>query len=296
MSFRRRFVNLKFQLGEGEFGAAGTDTVELEGLRCSVDIVRAGIAFSQAQIRVWGMRLDLMKRLTVTQQFYIEQRVNNRVIVEVGEEWEEEGRPKQAIGTCFVGTIWDATVDARQAPDVSFNVSANSSLLETSRPVPPLSFRGPVDINLAMQSIADQLGYSFENGGVFATLQNPYKPGTLKSQILSLCKDVGCHVDVDETQQVIAIWPRGGSRSGEIPRIAPDSGLVGYPSFTQGGVAFTTLYNPSIGFGQNVRLETQVPGANGEWTVMGLAHRLEANVPGGQWFTDVECIFSGGPR
>lgn len=288
MTFTKRIINLEFQLGQGDFGQGGADTVKLEGLRCSVDIVRAGIAFSQAQIRVWGMKLDLMKQLTVTQQFYIEQRVNNRVIVEVGDE--------AGVGTCFVGTIWESWMDARQSPDVSLTVSANSSLLETSRPVPPLSFKGAVDVGLALQTIADQMGYDFENGGVSGTLQNPYKPGTLKTQILSLCNDVGCNVDVDEGQRVIAIWPKGGSRSGEIPRIAPDSGLVGYPSFTQGGVAFTTLYNPNIAFGRNVLIETQAPGANGEWTVMGLAHRLEANIPGGQWFTDVECIYPGGPR
>lgn len=288
MTFARRIINLQFQLGQGDFGAAGSDTVTLEGLRCSVDIVRAGIAFSQAQIRVWGMSLDLMKRLTVTQQFYIEQRVNNRVIVEVGDE--------TGVGTCFVGTIWEAWVDARNAPDVSFNVGATSSLLKTSRPVPPLSFKGGVDIGLAVQTIADQLGYDFENSGVVATLQNPYKPGTLRAQLESLCRDVGCSYDVDENNRVVAIWPKNGKRGGEVVRVAPDSGLVGYPSFTQGGIAFTTLYNPNITFGRNIRMESIVPAANGEWTVMGLAHRLETNIPGGQWFTDVECYYPGGPQ
>lgn len=292
MTFSRRIINLQFQLGQGDFGEAGSDTVTLEGLRCSVDIVRAGIAFSQAQVRIWGMSLDLMKRLTVTQQFYVEQRVNNRVLVEVGEE--RDG--KQFVGTCFIGTIWEAWVDARGAPDVSFNVGANSSLLQTSRPVPPLSFKGGVDIGLAMQTIADQMGYDFENSGVVATLQNPYKPGNLKSQIMSLCRDVNCNVDVDETKKIIAIWPKNGKRGGEVVRVAPDSGLVGYPSFTQGGITFTTLYDPNIAFGRNIRMKSVVPAANGEWTVMGLAHRLEANIPGGQWFTDVECYYPGGPQ
>lgn len=292
MTFARRIINLQFQLGQGNFGEAGSDTVTLEGLRCSVDIVRAGIAFSQAQVRVWGMPLDLMKRLTVTQQFYVEQRVNNRVLVEVGEE--RDG--KQFVGTCFIGTIWEAWVDARNAPDVSFNVGANSSLLQTSRPVPPLSFKGGVDIGIAMQGIADQMGYDFENAGVIATLQNPYKPGNLKSQIMSLCRDVGCNVDVDEARKIIAIWPKNGRRGGEVVRVAPDSGLIGYPSFTQGGITFTTLYNPNITFGRNISMESIVPATNGEWTVMGLAHRLESNIPGGQWFTDVECYYPGGPQ
>lgn len=293
MTFSRRIISLQFQLGQGDFGTAGNDTVTLEGLRCSVDIVRAGIAFGQAQIRVWGMPLDLMKRLTVTKQFYVERRVSNRVVVEVGDEYVEDGKTKKRTGTCFIGTVWDAWVDARNAPDVSFNVGATSSLLKTSRPVPPLSFKGGVDIGLALTTIADQLGYRFENSGVVATLHNPYKPGTLRAQIDSLCRDVGCSYDVDETKRVLAIWPKNGTRGGQVVRIAADSGLVGYPSFTQGGIQFTTLYNPNLTFGRPIQMESIVPSANGEWSVIGLAHRLDTNIPGGQWFTDVECIYPG---
>lgn len=285
MTFSKRIISLQFQLGQGDFGEAGTDTVTLEGLRCSVDIVRAGIAFGQAQIRIWGMPLDLMKRLTVTRQFYIERRVNNRVAIEVGGE--------NGMGTCFIGTVWDAWVDARNAPDVSFNVGATSSLLATSKPVPPLSFKGAVDIGLALTTIADQIGYRFENSGVTGTLQNPYKPGTLRAQIDSLCRDVGCSYDLDESKKVLAIWPKNGTRGGQNIRISSDTGLVGYPSFTQGGLQFTTLYNPDITFGSNISMDSIVPAANGDWSVMGLAHRLDANIPGGQWFTDVECIYPG---
>lgn len=284
MTFSRRIINLQFQLGQGDFGEAGTDTVTLEGLRCSASIIRAGLGFSRADIQIWGMSLDLMNKLTVTQKFFFENTRYNQVIVSAGDE-------DAGVAMCFGGTVQEAWADGRQAPDIMFHVSAHSGQFALSKSVPPVSFKGSVDAALVLSSIAQRMGYQFENGGITGTLSNPYKPGTPRAQLESVCRDIDCMLEVDEATQTVAVWPKRGSRGGEVIRIAPDSGLVSYPSFTQSGIQFTTLYNPSIAFGRPIRMESQFTAANGQWNVSALQHRLDANIPGGQWFTDVECNY-----
>ncbi|NML93809.1 baseplate hub protein [Novosphingobium olei] len=283
MSLTSRRITLQFTLGQGDFGSAGQDTVTLEGLRCSVNIVRGGLYGGQADVQVWGMSLDLMNRLTVTQKFFFEGRPNNALTISAGDE--------AGTSVCFTGGILEAWADGRQQPDVMFHVTAVAGLVDLSQPISATSFRGGVDAALAIQQIAGQIGYAFENSGVQATLTNPYKPGSAKAQIESICRDVDCKVDFDETRKVVAIWPKGAARQGSIIEISPATGLVGYPAFSQGGIQITTLYNPALEFGRKFRLKSQFEPANGEWEVYGLAHRLEANVPGGQWFSDIQANY-----
>lgn len=284
MAFSKRKISLQFQLGQGDFGEAGMDTVTLDDLRCSVNIVRAGIGYAQADITVYGMKLDLMNKLTVTQKFFFENQRYNQVIVSAGDE-------QSGMAMCFGGTIMEAWADGRQAPDVAFHVSAQSGAFELMKPVRPVSFRGSVDAALMLSGIAEQMGYSFENSGVTATLVDPYKPGSAKSQIASICRDIDCLSDVDDSTKIVAVWPKGKARGAQAVLISKDTGLVSYPSYTQSGVQFSSIYNPNIVFGAALQLESQFTPASGQWAAYHIAHRLESEVPNGQWFTDVECNY-----
>ena len=283
MAFTHRVIKLKFKLGSGVFNSGSDDTVEIEGLRCSANIVHQGIGYAEADVQVWGMPLELMNKLTVLNKVRFEQQVNNQLIIEAGDE--------NGTAMCFGGAVWEAWADGRQAPDVVFHVSANSGLFVLSQSIPPTSYKGSVDAAFVISGIAQQMGYAFENSGVTGRLTDPYKPGSPKSQIESVCNDVNCAWTVDDANKVVAIWPKDGARDGDVLTISKDTGLVGYPSFTQAGIQFTTLFNPSLEFGRKIKMESQFQTANGQWQVYGLAHRLESNLPGGEWFTDVECMY-----
>ena len=51
------------------------------------------------------------------------------------------------------------------------------------------------------------------------------------------------------------IWPKGQNRGTLIPLISAETGMVGYPSSTQNGVAVRVLYNPAMNIGQRVKAE-----------------------------------------
>lgn len=289
MTLTVRKINLSFTLGQGSFGQDGSDTVEVTGLRTSCAITKAGGAsMSTLELRVWGMPLDVMQKLTVLNKLAYEQERSNSVTVTAGDD-------QTGMGIVFTGTIKEAWADASNPPEVAFIVSAFSGGLDAVRPVAPTSYNGSVAVDVLMSSIAAQMvpPRTLENSGVQTILESPYLPGTLRDQALAVARAARCNMLIDE--QVLAIWPLGQTREGLTLALSPESGLVGYPQFTQNGIALTVLFTPSLTFGQRIDVTSPLGAANGSWTVAAVQHNLDAELPGGQWFTRVECGLLGHP-
>jgi hypothetical protein len=94
-------------------------------------------------------------------------------------------------------------------------------------------------------------------------------------------------------QRTVAICPKNTPRKSLIPLISKDTGLVGYPTFDGPGVNFVCLFNPAIAFLGQVKIESDIPQANGYWSVMGVFHRLEALIPGGVWQSRIRGVHGG---
>lgn len=283
MSYERRAINLIFQMGKGSFGASGFDTVRLEGLRVACGIVKAGgVSMAQCQLRVYGMSLSDMNALSTLGKPLLDGR-DNRVTVEVG--------TADGATVAFIGTIQEAYVDAQSAPDVAFIVHAFTGLLDALRPIAPSSFRGQADVSNIFAGLATQMGLTYENSGVSVQLSNPYFPGTALSQVQAAAQAANVNYLLDDG--VLAVWPKGGSRGGAIPLLSPETGLVGYPQHTENGIRVTTLYNPAIQFGGRVQVESSLTPARGTWTVFSVQHELASELPGGPWFTTLDCSVLG---
>jgi hypothetical protein len=175
-----------------------------------------------------------------------------------------------------------------------FHVSAYSGMFETIKPIEPTSYKGSVDVAQVLYGLAQQMGLGFENSGVTGAIANPYWPGSLGQQLTAVCKAAGCDYLIDKVANVLAVWPKGGARNGQDVLLSKDTGMIGYPSFTQNGVQVRSLFNPSLAFGRTIKIESQfTPAANGRWTIAAISHNLDANVPNGQWQTEVECSLFG---
>lgn len=287
MAFARRIINLRFDLGEGDFGRAGQNSVQITGLRCSAFITKAGsVGNQQCELRIWGMPLELMNRLTVLNKMAYPQQTYNSVVVEAGDE-------QSGTAVAFVGNIQEAWADGRNPPDVMFHVLAITAMTDMIKPIPPTSYKGSVDIAIALGGIAQQMELTLENGGVTGKINDPYWPGSLGAQLRAMCKAVDCEYLIDETERILAVWPKGKARASATVRLAADSGMVGYPSFTQNGVRISSLYNPNLAYGKVVTVESEFTAAQGQWQVAAVTHSLDAGVPGGEWFTEIECGLLG---
>jgi hypothetical protein len=285
--FAHRKLDVAFTLGTGAFGEAGTEnTVTLTGLRVSASIVRPGNpGITAAQIRVYGMSLSDMNKLSTLGKPLIEDRLNYIAL--------SAGVTGGGMSIVFQGVIRQAWADMNSAPQVPFIVQADNALARTL-PIPATSYDGAVDVATVLAFLAAKLGMSLENNAVVSViLAKPYLHGSAHDQIKQVADAAGINYEYEGTK--LAIWPKGGTRGGLVPLISPETGMIGYPSFTQQGIVLRTLYNPAVTFGATVQVKSDLVTACGTWISFNLTHDLESETPGGQWHTTMECYLFGHP-
>ncbi|HEX7687343.1 MAG TPA: hypothetical protein VF453_06540 [Burkholderiaceae bacterium] len=286
MALVRRKITLQFAYGTGPSGDGPPQSVTLSGHRVSVNVANAGGAgMPTAHVRIFGLTLSMMNQLSTMGQLPNAYRANT-ISVYAGDD---------VIGMAkiFEGTIQEAWADMQAAPEVAFNITAFAGLIDALRRSPPLSYPGTADAAVVLSNIADRMDdVAFENNGVSVILSTPYYPGTLREQALAVVQHAGIEWNGIENG-VLAIWPRGGSRGGLVPRIAKDTGMVGYPTYTSTGLIVTTTFNPVVRHGGQIDVESSLTPACGRWVVAMLTHDIEAEVPSGKWLTLMQVAKPG---
>lgn len=288
MSFARREIDLTFELGTGDFGTGGADKVELTGLRVAANIQRnGGVSWSTANIQAYGVPLSVMNRLSTLRQLYPDVR-KNTVTIRAGDS--ETGK-----GVVFSGQIRSAYADFAGAPDSVFTVEAATMIIPGLEPAPPSTFPGPTDAAVIARGLADRMGYGFENNGVQTMIANPYYSGTNRQQLEALARVGGFDVIIDDTVSppAVVLVAQGQVRKGVVPLISAATGMVGYPSYVQNAVGFTTIYNPNIQHLGGVEIDTDLTPAKGRWYIYQLGHNLASETLDGPWYTQARGILYG---
>lgn len=284
MAFARRLIDVTFTLGEGTFGTTGQNVVKLSGLRVVSKIIKAGgPSMGTARLQIYGMTLSKMNQLS-TLGMAITLVRRNTVRVDAGDLGG-------TMTTVFLGTITNAWSDFQAAPDVAFHVEAHVGLFEAVQPTEPTSIQGSGDVAIIMSGLATKMGLAFENSGVTKRLSNPYFAGSPRAQALACAQAAGIEMIIDVGK--LAIWNAGQARGGEVPLIAPRTGMRGYPAYTSKGIMVSTVFNPSIGYGGAIEVESDLEPARGRWVVYMLDHSLDSLAPRGNWFTNIEAARPG---
>lgn len=268
------------------FGAAG-NTVTWAGLRCHVDIQSGGgQAQGAAHCRFYGLTPSILNQLSALSLQIIGQTVKNALSIAAGDD-------VNGVATLFTGQIVESWVDASSEPEVCLILSAMAGGATAVLPAPVRSYPGVVDVAVILQTLATQQGWAFENSGVSVFLATPYLWGSVQSQIdtIAAAAHIECTVDEHTAPNTLAIWPKGGARkpSGAIPVISPATGMLGSPQFNANGVNVTMLFNPTLRYGTQVRIESQVLAATGLYYITGVWHALDSETTGGAWFTTISC-------
>lgn len=270
-------------LGTGKFGSSANNTVTLQGFRASADIEKAGgMMMSTLRARIYGVRQQDMNSIT-TLQWKPRALIPNTV-----EVYALDGTAETLV---FAGNIVNAWADYQGMPDVFLQIQAQAAFFNTLKPVAPRSFKGQVDVASVMGQIARDMGYTFENNGVTTQLVDVYLANTGMEQAKDLARAAGCDLYLDD--KILAITPPNAPRKSVTPKISSETGLIGYPTFDGVGVNFQSLFNPAVTFGGTIKLDTDVQQAAGDWIVTSVSHRLEAEKPGGAWFSQIRGNVNG---
>lgn len=276
--FTKKRIDLTITLGAGAYGETVGDTVTLTRHRMMADIALAGgETMGALQVRVFGLKQEMMNRLTTIGPTALELLGKNKVLMAAGDD-------ENGMKVAYQGSIITAWADYSAAPDVVFNLLAQTAGVQALKPVGALSYQGSADVAQIMSDLAKSMGFSFENQGVNVKLSNPYFPGTAWAQMRACARAANISATVDNDKLVIS--PKKGAIVGTVPLISPETGLVGYPSFTSHGLSLKTLYNTDIRLTGLVDVKSSV--VNGRYKVWGVSHSLSSELPGGPWFTTVE--------
>lgn len=284
-SFTKRRITLSIRLANDtktnqpvKFSESGTDTVTVEDARMSVRIQNSGApAGSMATVDVYGLSESLMNQLS-TLGMVFNMVPKNTLTVQAGDD-------QNGMSTVFVGTIMIGYADYNQAPDVPFHIEANSILADAVAPAVVSSFTGQAAVADIMAGFARLMGLTFENNGVDTKLSNPYFSGNIRTQMRACADHANINAEVINGS-ILAIWPKGGNRSGgSVPVVSAQTGMILYPAYTQQGIMIRTLFDPKITFGGLIQVESRVKAVNdvGRWAVNMLNLALDADVPKGKW-------------
>lgn len=81
-----------------------------------------------------------------------------------------------------------------------------------------------------------------------------------------------------------------GKPRGDAVLLTANSGMIGYPSFTQDGITATCFYDPRLKLGGQVKIESIVPRATGYWKITKLSHDLAAYT-NGRWVSKIDGTY-----
>lgn len=284
MSFSEKKITVNFNLANGSFGDGKNNTATISGLRTSAIIqATGGASNSNMNLSIWGLPLSMMNQLS-TVGTQLNARYDNAVTVEAGDD-------ESGMTLVFGGRIFEAFVDGNSQPNVAFRVQAAPGPFVAVKPVPALSVRGSADAAGMMGNLAKQMGFAFENNGVNVKLANPYFGGTAWTQAMAIARHGNFDLIFERNAMVIS--PRGKPRQGDAILIAPETGLVGYPQFSEAKVIVRCLFNPAVKQLGLVEVKSDLTPANGKWQVLAIVYELEAQIPNGKWFMTLELIAVG---
>ena len=285
MTFVQRALEVTISLSDDPYakaksfeGSGGANELTLSGLRMSAKIMKAGgPSDCTMDLTIYGMTSSQMDQLS-TLGMQINLTPKNPIVLLAGDK-------ETGMTTVFSGYILTAYADYKGQPEVPFRITAHAGLPQSVISTTPTSIKGSADVADAMSGLASRMGLIFENNGVSGKVASPYLSGSLRTQAQTLAEAAGISMLID--LGVLSIWPRNGNRTGEAVEVSKNTGMEGYPCYTNYGLIIETLFNKQIQFGKLIKVISTLKPANGKWSVYGLNYSLDCQVPGGRWHTTV---------
>lgn len=278
-TFTEKQLRFTFTLGTNARFQGHNNTLVITGLRATADIVFPGPpSFPTANVRIWGMKQSDMTALTgLTFQVLTYQRNSIQIEANSGQGWT----------TVFEGQIVIGRPDFDSAPDVFFEVEAQTLGYDLLNPATPTSFPQATSFSQVLKTIVLKMSKDFDDGSVGGSFSGPvYFAGTPAEQLRIAARKAGLVYYTDRIG-VVEIGEPGVPRN--VPRwiLTPTSGLVGYPRLDSVNlISVLAVFNPALRFGAPLRIQfSDQRGANGDWVIYDCRHALSSLMPDGPWFT-----------
>lgn len=286
-TFSLKTIQLEITLGKGVFSEGGNTKI-IEGLACEVSIEKPGQPEkNSANINVWGLKLEDMAQLTMLSFKPLEYH-KNTITVRAGVQGEE-------LSVAFSGDITHAFADFNSAPDVSMCFEASTAFYAQQIAQPMITINGEANAADVIAQEAKKAGFTLQIDKIpNIPILNACFSGSPIEKITRIATDLGLEVIIDDGQ-IIILPPKGEARTLSATLLTKDTGMIGYPTFTQNGISLKCFYNPELLYGGLVQVESIVPRASGVWKITKLSHSLSAYTSSaGAWESELEAVYFDG--
>lgn len=281
-SFSKKIIEIRFTLSTGTFSGGNTKIVK--GLKCDISIDKPGLpAKNTAKGTVFGMRQEDAEKLTTLAYRPL---TIGRHLVEIF-----AGEDPENLHLAYRGDITQAWGDYNKQPDVNFYFEAMTGFYSSVEPIAPFSGQGGQSASDICSGLASQMGLSFVNNGVDASVSNPYLKGTATQQAQQISNDADFDMFIDDEE--MSIVPKGQPTGDEkrAPLISPTTGMEGYPQFSANGLTIKSIYNPAIKMGNWIEVQSSISKASGMFRVTSLKHQISSENPQGKWSSIAEVSY-----
>jgi hypothetical protein len=259
----------------------GENTKIIKDLAMEATVEKLGFPDSnKLALTVYGMAQEDIEPLTML-AFDTTDAALNKIVLTAGDE--EEGKRIVFVGDIIPG---GAIADYSGSPEIKMIFNAMTGYQKAVTPTSPTSVKGLISFT---ELITMVFGKKPILAGKDKQIENPYLSGSVLKQVKDLCASAGYELIIDDDE--IYINTKDEYIKAPVPLINKESGLIGYPKFSQAGVDFKCVYNPALRFAGVVKLESVIPRASGEWQIIGLTHHITAMIPGGAWESDVKTCW-----
>lgn len=281
-TFKKREIEAVFKLTSGVFGN-GADEISIKGLRIIANIQCFPKNLTQANMQIFGLSQDVIKRLLTLK---IRRQGNivdsNTVTLKYTDN---------TVHTLFHGGIWSAIVDYNTMPQVPMIIESLSTLGAQMCVPGGLCFEGVVPVESIMRKLAGLAGYTLINYGVTTTLENETLNGSVQDMIDRVARDANIISYVSNNQLIIS--PHGVVQN-QLPElvVSAETGLVGAPIPGDTYITFTHLFLPEFSPLRMIRMIfPEMPFIEGNFLIQELSHSLDSEQPGGRWFSQIKAVW-----
>lgn len=281
MSFDKKIIRTTITMAKGYF-AGNDNTFISENFPTRAFVSKPGGAdHNKLTLEIMNMTLSKMEQLTVL-GFRPLQSFNNIISVDAGNEND--------LATCFTGEITKAFARFNNDGIATFVVEAMEGSYPLKLATPGTSVVESVQISQLMQKFANEAGYAFQNMGISGSVGNSVFVGDPITKAKMLEKQAGIKLLIDN--RTFIIMPRQASRTGTVPELSKESGLLKYPEFNNDGISLTALYDKAFQLEGLIKVKSIVPKASGVWRITKLENALEAGFSNARsWFTNINAAW-----
>ncbi|MCW6569814.1 baseplate hub protein [Yersinia ruckeri] len=272
-SYSKKLLRYEFTTTNGAFDEEGNNTLSVGNLKSSFRVGAYGsYGGVQSEITLFGLSADRLALLSGKGIGVWTPTQDTSVNVYVGED------------KIFSGGIYASYANMNGQPETALVMNAIAGLNLKTASSSAFSQPGAVPVSAMLSAICNIFGFRLEATGLDGIIaQNPHFAGSPMDQIRDICLAHNLWYQVFDN--VLTVWPAKSAVDDIVPLVSTESGLIGYPVFSQSGIAFQTRFSTLLSQGRVIELETSLPNANGRYLLNIVEHYLSSWTDGGNWHT-----------